>query len=194
MSVSFSQGVDDYLDNDTEGKGLLSDHTDISETYTDLEHQFDEGFGYFCAVRDYLSYSDEKIAGKGGCDGWQGYHDNNGDGAIDFNSEYNFGHSTNAAKHDLGATVANDFTKKAMDAFLQGRKLLNETAGMALTEVQKTELYGYRDIAVLTWEKAIATTVVHYINVVTADLNSIGTEGFSYSDTAKHWSEMKGFA
>jgi hypothetical protein len=36
MSVSFSQGVDDYLDNDTEGKGLLSDHTDISETYLKL--------------------------------------------------------------------------------------------------------------------------------------------------------------
>jgi hypothetical protein len=194
MSVSFSQGVDDYLDDDTDGKGLLSDHTDTSEAYTDLEHQFDEGFGYFGAARDYLSYSDEEIAGKGGRDNWQGYYDTNGDGAIDFNSEYNFGHSTNAAKRDLGATVATDFTLEAMNAFLQGRKLLNETAGVALTDVQKTELYGYRDIAVLTWEKAIAATVVHYINDVTADLNSIGTDDFSYSTLAKHWSEMKGFA
>jgi hypothetical protein len=194
MSVSFSQGVDDYLDNDTDGKGLLSDHTDTSKAYTELEHQFDEGFGYFGAARDYLSYSDEEVAAKGGRPEWQRYHDTNGDEAIDFNSEYNFGHSANAAKRDRGATIANDFSKEAMDAFLKGRKLLNETAGMALTEVQKTELYGYRDIAVLTWEKAIAATVVHYINDVTADLNSIGTEDFSYSDTAKHWSEMKGFA
>ena len=27
-----------------------------------------------------------------------------------------------------------------------------------------------------------------------ADLNNIGTDDFSYSDLAKHWSEMKGFA
>ena len=194
MSVSFSQGVDDYLDSDTDGKGLLSDHTDTSKAYTELEHQFDEGFGYFGAARDYLDYTDEEVATKGGRDDWQLYHDTNGDGAIDFNSEYNFGHSANAAKRDRGATVANDFSKEAMDAFLQGRKLLNDTAGVALTEAQKTELYGYRDIAVLTWEKAIAATVVHYINDVDADLGTIGTDDFSYSTIAKHWSEMKGFA
>jgi hypothetical protein len=194
MSVSFSQGVDDYLDNDIDGKGLLSDHTDTEKAYTSLEHQFDEGFGYFGAARNYLDYSDEEVATKGGRDDWQLYHDTNGDGAIDFNSEYNFGHSTNASKRDRGATVANDFSKQAMDAFLQGRKLLNDTAGVALTDGQKTELYGYRDTAVLTWEKAIAATVVHYINDVDADLGSIGTDDFSYADTAKHWSEMKGFA
>jgi hypothetical protein len=194
MSVSFSQGVDDYLDNDVDGKGLLSDHTDTEKAYTSLEHQFDEGFGYFGAARDYLDYSDEEVATKGGRDDWQLYHDTNGDGTIDFNSEYNFGHSANASKRDRGATVANDFSKEAMDAFLQGRKLLNDTAGVALTDAQKTELYGYRDTAVLTWEKAIAATVVHYINDVDADLEKIGTDDFSYSTLAKHWSEMKGFA
>ena len=194
MSVSFSQGVDDYLDNDVDGKGLLSDHTDTEKAYTSLEHQFDEGFGYFGAARDYLDYSDEEVATKGGRDDWQLYHDTNGDGSIDFNSEYNFGHSANASKRDRGATVANDFSKEAMDAFLQGRKLLNDTAGVALTDAQKTELYGYRDTAVLTWEKAIAATVVHYINDVDADLEKISTDDFSYSTLAKHWSEMKGFA
>jgi hypothetical protein len=194
MSVSFSQGVDDYLDNDIDGKGLLSDHTDTEKAYTSLEHQFDEGFGYFGAARDYLDYSDEEVATKGGRDDWQLYHDTNGDGSIDFNSEYNFGHSANAAKRDRGATVATDFSKEAMDAFLQGRKLLNDTAGVALTDEQRTELYGYRDTAVLTWEKAIAATVVHYINDVDADLEKIGTDDFSYSTLAKHWSEMKGFA
>jgi hypothetical protein len=194
MSVSFSQGVDDYLDNDVDGKGLLSDHTDTEKAYTMLEHQFDEAFGYFGAARDYLDYSDEEVATKGGRDDWQLFHDTNGDGSIDFNSEYNFGHSANASKRDRGATVANDFSKEAMDAFLQGRKLLNDTAGVALTDAQKTELYGYRDTAVLTWEKAIAATVVHYINDVDTDLNKIGTEDFSYSTIAKHWSEMKGFA
>lgn len=196
MSVTFSQGTDDYLDNDIDGKGLLSDHTDTDsgKFYTTLEHQFDEGFGYFGAARDYLDYSNEEVAAKGGRDDFQGYHDTNGDGVIDFNSEYNFGQSINAAKRDLGATVATNFTNQAMMAFLQGRKLLNDTAGVALTEEQKTELYGYRDTAVLTWEKAISATIIHYINDVDGDLSTIGTDDFSYADVAKHWSEMKGFA
>lgn len=194
MAINFSQGVDDYLDNDIADKGLLSDHTDTDKAYTTLEHQFDEGFGYFGAARDYLAYSDDEVAAKDGRDDWQLYHDTNGDGAIDFNSEYNFGQSTNAAKRDRGATVATDFSQEAMMAFLQGRKLLNDTAGTALTDQQMTELVGYRDTAVQTWEKAIAATVVHYINDVDADLATIGTADFSFADAAKHWSELKGFA
>lgn len=193
MSVAFSQGVDDYLDNDVAGKGLLSDHIDTTQAYTQLEHQFDEAFGYFGAARNYLDYSDEEVAAKGGRDDYQLYHDTNKDGSIDFNSEYNFSQSTNAAKRDRGATVATDFSKTAMTAFLQGRKLLNDTAGVDLTETQKTELYGYRDTVVGTWEKAIAATVVHYINDLRSDLGKIGTDDFSYANTAKHWSEMKGF-
>ncbi|MCV2885561.1 DUF4856 domain-containing protein [Aestuariibacter sp. AA17] len=196
MSVAFSQGADDYLDDDTAGKGLLSDHEDTTtgKAYTALEHQFDEGFGYFGAARNYLDYSDEELAQKGGRDNWQGYYDTNGDGKIDFTSEYNFGQSINAAKRDLGATVATDYTAEAMNAFLQGRKLLNDTAGTALTVAQLTELQDYRDTALLAWEKSIAATVVHYINDSIADLNAIGTDEFSYSNLAKHWSEMKGFA
>lgn len=194
MSVAYSQGADDYLDNDIEGKGLLSDHTDTGENYTALEHQFDEGFGYFGAARNYLDYSDAEIAGKGGRDDWQGYHDTDGDGDIDFTAEYNFGQSTNAAKRDLGATVATDLTADAMNAFLQGRALLNETAGSALTDAQMEELVDFRDTALSAWEQSIAATVIHYINDTNADLAAIGSEEFNYSDLAKHWSEMKGFA
>lgn len=194
MSVAFSQGADDYLDSDTDGKGLLSDHTDTANPYTSLEHQFDEGFGYFGAAKDFLDYTDEEVAGSGGRAGWQGYHDTDASGTIDFNSEYNFGQSVNAAKRDLGATVATDFSADAMNAFLQGRQLLNITAGTALTDAQRTELYGYRDAALSAWEKAIAATVIHYINDVNSDLSNIGTGDYNYSDLAKHWSEMKGFA
>lgn len=194
MSVAFSQGADDYLDNDTDGKGLLSSHEAGDSAYTSLEHQFDEGFGYFGAARDYLDYSDDEIAAKGGRDDWQGYHDTDGNGEVDFNAEFNFGQSTNAAKRDRGATVATDLTADAMNAFLAGRKLLNDTAGTALTDAQMTELLGYRDAALDAWEKAIAATAVHYINDTNADLANIGTDDFSYSDLAKHWSELKGFA
>lgn len=197
-SVAFSQGADDYLDNDTDGKGLLSDNTALVEgkDYTSLEHQFDEGFGYFGAARDYLDYSDDEIANKGGREAWAGMHDTNGDSEIDFNSEYNFGHSQNAAKRDRGTasrTNPTDLTAEAMNAFLKGRKVIADANTTALTDAQKTELFMYRDAALMAWEKSIAATAVHYINDTTDDYANWGTGSFSYADLAKHWSELKGF-
>ncbi|KAF7786606.1 hypothetical protein PRUB_a1224 [Pseudoalteromonas rubra] len=205
-AVAFSQSADDYLDYDTEGKGLQTDNTVAVEgkTYTNLEHQWDEGFGYFGAARNYMNYSDDEIAGKGGRDGFStGYNDANADGKIDFNSEYNFGNSTNAAKRDRG-TVDNanptDLTKDAFEAFYNGRKLINATEG-ALSETQMDELKGHAKDALMAWEKAIAATVVHYINDTTKDLEALkaGVNGGEYKASdfatlAKHWSEMKGFA
>lgn len=197
-AVNFSQGTDDYLDNDIDGKGLLSSHiVEAGSSYSGLEHQFDEGFGYFGAARDYLEYTDTEIAIKGGRDNYQGMHDTNGDDAIDFTSEYIFGHASNAAKRDLGTadnTAPTDFTAEAMNAFLSGRKLLADTAGTELTDQQMADLIAQRDIAVAAWEKAIAATVVHYINDTLGDYAAFGTDAFSYSDLAKHWSELKGFA
>ncbi|WP_143872131.1 DUF4856 domain-containing protein [Catenovulum sediminis] len=192
-AVAYSQGTDDYLDDATDGKGLKTANAqDGTSAYSKLEHQWDEGFGYFGAARNYLAYTDEEIAGKGGRDGWSsGYYDINMDGKIDLNSEFNFGNSTNAAKRDLGSAGVTDYTQQAMEAFLAGRRLLNEIAGTSsdLTDLEMEELKGHRDQAVLAWEKSIAATVVHYINDTHADI----TTGASLADTAKHWSELKGF-
>ncbi len=201
MSVAYSQGTDDYLD-----EGLSNDNVeaekDGTRPYSSLEHQFDEGFGYFGAARDYLYYNDNEIAGKvkteaDGRADWNGQYDTDGDGDIDLTSEIHFGQSVNAAKRDRGSrSNANptDFTQTTMAAFIAGRKLINDAAGTALTEAQMTELEGYRDIAVDGWERSIAATVVHYINDTHADLEKFGTGEFDYADLAKHWSEMKGFA
>jgi len=189
--VAFSQGTDDYLDDDVDGKGLLADHSaaDGDEAWTPLEHQWDEGFGYFGAARTYGSWSDELIADTA-------YEDVNGDGKIDLLSEVSWGHSTNAAKRDRGAskTAPMDLTAQAWDGFYLGRALLSSTAGTALTTAQLDELKGYRDQAEQAWELAIATTVVHYINDTLQDMGTIGTPDYSFADHAKHWSEGKGFA
>lgn len=197
-AVAFSQGADDYLGSDVEGKGLLTSNEVLVEgkAYTNLEHQFDEGFGYFGAARDYLSYSDDEIANKGGREDFAGMHDSNDDGMIDLNSEFNFGHSQNAAKRDRGTadnTNPTDFTENAMQAFLQGRALINDNVGSELTAEQMTELEGYAEQAILNWEMAIAATAVHYINDTTADLEAFGTAEFDFATVAKHWSELKGF-
>ncbi len=198
-AVAFSQGADDYLDNDTENKGLLTDNVNLvdGKNYTNLEHQYDEGFGYFGAARDYLSYTDDEIASKGGRENFQGMHDTNADGSIDLTSEFNFGHSVNAAKRDRGtasSAAPTDFTEAAMKAFLKGRAIISAHVGSALTTEQMDALLAERDIALENWEKAIAATAVHYINDSVADYNSFGTSEFNYSDLAKHWSELKGFA
>lgn len=195
-AVMFSQGTDDYLE-----QGLESDNTTSQKEdglYTALEHQFDEGFGYFGAARNYLEYSDDEIAAKGGRDEFKlGYNDYSSNGEIDLAAEYNWGNSTNAAKRDRGAEVRTDFTAAAMNAFISGRKLISEAVGTDLTDEQMTELKGYRDEAVANWEYAIAATVVHYINDTIADLETISAGDYSADDfatLAKHYGEMKGFA
>jgi hypothetical protein len=188
VAVTFSQGADDYMDDDVEGKGLLADHISPAKegaTYTALEHAWDEGFGYFGAARAYGSWTDaeNKAAASG--------YDTDGNGLIDLKSEVNWGHSVNAAKRDLGANAATDFTAEAWEGFTLGRQLLADTAGSALTSAEFTELQGYRDLAIGAWEKAISSTVVHYINDVLQDLNATEVDA---ANLAKHWSELKGFA
>ncbi|MEC8425553.1 MAG: DUF4856 domain-containing protein, partial [Myxococcota bacterium] len=179
----------DYMDSDIAGKGLLSNHTDLvdGKSYTALEHQWDEGFGYFGAARSYDTWTDDEIADNRAMD-------DNGDGAIDLKSEYSFGHSVNAAKRDRGAVVATDMTADSFDAFLAGRQILCDTAGTELTDDQRTALYGHRDAALLAWEQAIASTVVHYINDTLQDMGKIGTADYDFGNHTKHWAEMKAFA
>ena len=64
------------------------------KTYTDMEHYWDEAFGYFGAARDYNTYSDSDIKGKVN-------KDSNSDGKINYNSEYNFSLAVGAAKRDV---------------------------------------------------------------------------------------------
>lgn len=188
-AVSYSQGADDYLDDDLAGKGMLSDNVaqDGSNPWTALEHQWDEGFGYFGAARRYATWDDSIGAGAAAEDSWAA------DGAIDLLTEVSWGHSTNASKRDVGALVATDFSHQAIEGFVRGRRLITD-AGGALTPAQLDELRGWRDQALEGWEKAIAATVVHYINDVLRDMGTFGTPAYNFADHAKHWSELKGFA
>ena len=191
-AVTFSQGADDYLDDDIEGKGLNSSNIlTEGKTYTALEHGWDEGFGYFGAAHNYGDYTDDEIAGKGGRDGWsKGYHDTNGDGKIDLIGEMNYGHSINAAKRDRKHST--DMTQDAFDAFVKGRFIIHNAKG-ELTDDEMKRLKEQRDIAVAAWEKAIAATAIHYINDVMGDMNASEAD-YNFYNHAKHWSELKGFA
>ena len=109
------------------------------------------------------------------------------------------GNSTNCAKRDAGATVPTSFTQDAFDAFVAGRKILQDAGDAGeLTAAQQAELDVHIVTASVTWEKCIAATVIHYINDVLSDMarfeDGLFVDLDHYLDLAKHWGEMKGFA
>lgn len=188
-AVAFSQGADDYLDDDIDGSGLRSDHSTLVEgqPYTALEHAWDEGFGYFGASRDYCGGTDATVASPGSSDTFAA------DGAVDLLTEACWGHSVYAAKRDLDAVAATDLTADAWQGFHAGRALLATTDG-ALSDAELAELQGYRDQALQAWERAIAASVVHYLNGVLRQMDAFGTDAYDFAEHAEAWSEMKGFA
>ena len=186
-AVSYSQGTSNYL-------GGLSDDDNLepkseADAYTEMEHHWDESFGYFGAARDYnTGYVDDEDKKN------DPYYDSNADGSIDFKSEYNFGFSVNAAKRDLGAADGLvDFTKVIFDAYLEGRTLIHNQAPL-------DEILVQRDIIVNNWEKVIASTVVHYVNDVVSDMVALyqadttaGPLSIASATLNIHWAEMRGF-
>lgn len=192
MALTFSQGADDYLDDEAEDttKGLLSPNTrDGTSAYTTLEHAWDEGWGYFGGAADYGMTPLDTLTGS------TPFRDTSMDGRISLFTEYNFGASTNAAKRDSGsaASARTMYVMQADTAFRRGRAII-AAAGETLTAEELTALRAERDAALAAWEAALAATVVHYINDVLRDMGAFGTAEYVFVDHAKHWSELKGFA
>ncbi len=178
-AVPYYQATGVYLN------GLLdrdnSEARDGEDPYTAMEHAWDEAFGYFGAARDYARYSDDQLAGS--VDDFT--FDSNGDGSIDFKSEYNFGLSRNAAKRDKGGSGI-DLTKDIFEAFLAGRTAITNQGSVE-------EISAHRQSASEGMEKVIAATVVHYINDTLSDMSNLGTPDENRANLNKHWAEMKGY-
>ena len=200
-AVNFSQLSNDYLKADFANQ-LTQEGT---KAYAGGEHNWDEAFGYYGAARDNNSYTDNEAAGKSGRDGWsKGYYDSNNDSQIDVRSEVNLALSQNCAKRDRQDTDGDgvgdtNLSKEAFDAFLLGRHVLSEaTAAGSLSAGQAAVVTAQAKAASLAVEKCIAATVIHYINDVTDDISTISNGQYAnaknFTDYAKHWSEMKGFA
>ena len=205
-AVTYAQAVDDYLDSDVSGKGLLATQAiGTGKNYTNLEHAWDEAFGYFGAARDLASYTDKEIAGASVSTD-NAYRsafanqvfDTNQDGSIDAASEKLYGHVTYAAKRDLENTSASlNLTKDIFDAFKTGRAIIASGNGSALSSSQLVSLSAQRDIIVRQWEKVLLLTSAHYIDSTLADIDALianSNDDTALNDYAKHWSELKGFA
>lgn len=190
-AVAFSQASNDYL---KDSEGLLEQNSKGAEEgtkpYTDLEHQWDEGFGYFGAARDYNNYSDADLKA-------QKDNDTNGDGKIDLDSEYTFAMAQYANKRDASA-IGSDYSKAIMDNFLKGRQLIQNNFGTdpVAGEGYHAELAAIAKDIIMDWEEIFAANIIHYINATIADLATYETSASdaNLAKLAKHWSELKGFA
>ena len=187
-AIAYWQGTSKYMSKIPNDDNTMSDDGD---PYTAMEHHWDESFGYFGAARDYnTGYSDDTDRKT------DPYNDSNGDGLIDFKTEYNMGWAVTAAKRDLvdGVSVDYDFTGTIMNAYLEGRTLIHNQAPLA-------EILAQRDIITTTWEKVVAAVTIHYINDVAADMAALypadstaGPLSELSADLNNHWGEMRGYA
>lgn len=180
-AVVYSQGTGKYLDIALDADN--SEPRSEGDPFTEMEHLWDEAFGYFGAARDFFNYSDAELTGD------DIHKDANGDGEIDFTSEYNFTYATYAGKRDHGGSGV-DFTGDIFQAFLDGRTAI-------VNEASASEIAEARDRAGEAWEKVVAANVIHYANSTISDLEEVTASQVEEKNNAElneHWAEMKGFA
>ena len=177
--VGYYQGTSVYMSKiDTDDNSTADD----GDPYTAMEHHWDESFGYFGAARDYnVNYTDAGLASK------TVSYDSNGDGSIDYKTEYCFDWAYYAGKWDnkcasAGCTSDNDFTGTIMNAYLEGRTLIHNGAVL-------DDILAKRDEVVDTWERLVVASVIGYINSVIGKMSSTPTQSIYHS-----WAEMRAFA
>lgn len=181
-AVSYYQATSVHLKG-IESRNNSSNNGSTDAPATAMERAWDAAFGYFGAARDYGRYTDANLGGPVS----DYVFDTNGDGKIDFRSEYNFTFARLAGLRD-GASSQN-FTKKIFDAFLTGRAVI---AGQGTSALIQEE----RETVVETWEQIIGATLIHYINRMVVHLDAL-TDQSSPENSAemnRDWAAMKALA
>jgi len=187
-AISYWQATSKYMSKiPTDDNSVAVD----GKTYTVMEHHWDESFGYFGAALDYnTGYTDDNDRKS------SPYYDSNGDGKIDFLSEYNIGWAVTAAKRDLCTGCGDyDYTKTIFDAYIKGRTMI-------VNQEPLDQILAQRDIIMETWEKVVAAVTMHYINDTANEIKALIEAGDATlkpatSATAnyeKYWGEMRGYA
>lgn len=180
-SISYYQATSVYL-NGIETKNNTTSNGSATPA-TEMERAWDAAFGYFGAARDYARYSDALLSG----DVNEYVFDTDGDGKIDFSSEYNFPFARYAGMRDNGRST--NFTKTIFDAFLTGRATI---AGQGT----ESAVLAQQKIVRETWEKIIGATLIHYINKMVVHVDAL-TEDSSPENSAemnRDWARMKALA
>lgn len=200
-AVFYNQAVDNYLDEklDADKKPNNKPYKE-GKHYTGKEHAWDEGFGYFGAPANTLNLTAEdvyNIAKRK--EGALAKADFNKDGKVSLYNEMTYAHAYYAAGFDKGGKTT--YLHNIMQAFVDGRQLITDAKGEALTDKQRTELKAHAATIADNWEMVIAEAVFKYAGSTYKDLKEInklvetnGDVAPAFRAYAKHWGELKGFA
>ena len=196
-AVFYSQAVNNYLDEKLEADNKPNNKPyKKGKHYTGKEHVWDEAFGYFGAPAHAMQLSAKQAYGIAKKKDMK-VADANGDGVVDLYTEMTFAHAYYAADSDKTGTK---YMHTIVGAFIDGRKLISDAGGSALTDEQRMQLMGYAKTIKTNWEKVIAEAAFKYAGSCYKDLEKLRTIVESNGDASKafaaygkHWGEMKGF-
>lgn len=200
-AVFYHQAVDTYLDERIEA-GIKPNNQPYKDGahYTGKEHVWDEAFGYFGAPAHTLQLDAGTAYGiakqrPGTFDA----ADANNDGKVDLITEMTYAHAYYAANADKGGQ--SDYLHTITEAFIDGRQLIADADGEALSSSELAQLSDYADTIKSHWERVIAEAAFKYAGSVYSDIQALVKaidEGESAADLmanyTKHWGELKGFA
>ena len=156
--------------------------------FTELENQWDISFGYFGSSNDYSTgYTDDfdRV--------FDPFFDSDSNELIDLKSEYNFNFSQFAASRDAAIFDESiNFTQNIFNAYIDGRTIIHNQGSL-------NEIMTHRNIIINELERVIASSIVHYLNKVTLDMDTLivsdSTAGplsnFSVNYN-KNWSSLRG--
>jgi len=200
-AVFYNQIVDKYLDENitAENKPNNKPYSD-GAYYTGKEHSWDEGWGYFGAPAHALSISPDDLYAitKQSEDAFS-IADANGDGTVDLKSEMSFALAYYAAGADGSGNT--DYLHTITNAFIDGRQLITDANGKALSQDELSKLADYASVVETNIEKVLAEAVFKYAGSVYKDIQKLkatveanGDAKDIFRNYAKHWGELKGFS
>jgi hypothetical protein len=197
-AVFYNQACGGYLDEklNADNKPNNKPYSD-GAYYTGKEHVWDEAYGYWGAPAHALSLIPEQAyniaKGKD-----LAVADANGNGRVDLASEMTFAHAYYAAGADKSGKT--NYMHTVQQAFIDGRNVITEADGAALTDKQRSQLKGYADVICDNWERVLAEAAFKYAGSVYKDIQKLktiteanGDPAKAYRAYAKHYGELKGF-
>jgi len=153
-----------------------------TESYTEIQHQWDLAFGYFGGRKNYLKHKSLPP-----------YNDDNFDEKIDLSSEYNFYLANEARSRDNTPVPETNFSYDIIENFLLGRTVINNSFRESNNEWQE-EIPYYTNRILVNIEKLMAANLIHHLNEIkyTAKFYLLGDDYKRNYFTA--WSNSKGVA
>ncbi|MEM6265323.1 MAG: hypothetical protein AAGI38_22670 [Bacteroidota bacterium] len=154
---------------------------------TAVEHAIDQLMGYAGTARYYREFSLEDLSNEVQPTGEVPFaKDRDGNGSLDYASEYNFSFARWAAARELTSGAPN-FTDDLFDALLLAR---------AAAEVGDEEA-ATRQVAIMEYQMAmeeiLAATVIHHLNNVIGHMGTLGTSAYAQADHNADWAHMYGY-